>query len=88
MLLQVILLALVAAVCGSLGAAIAGRDAGGCLRAIALGLIGAAIGTVIGRHAGLPRILSYRDFPIVWAIMGSALFVALLSLFSRSRKDS
>ena len=86
MILHLLLVGLVAALCGSLGAAIAGREGGGCLRSMALGLVGSAVGTAIGRWSGLPRILTFHDFPVVWAIMGSALFVALVGLLGGEAK--
>ncbi len=45
MLLQLLLLLLIAGVCGSLGQAIGGYSHGGCLVSIALGFIGALLGT-------------------------------------------
>lgn len=86
MLLHLFLITVVAAICGSLGAAIAGREGGGCLRSIALGLIGSAVGTAIGKWSGLPRIISIGGFPIIWSIMGSALFVAVLGLLGGKPK--
>jgi uncharacterized membrane protein YeaQ/YmgE (transglycosylase-associated protein family) len=64
-----------------------GYSHGGCLVSIVLGLIGALIGTWLARLAGLPEILSVRignqPFPLVWSIIGAALFVAVLNLLSR-----
>jgi len=57
---DVVLLLLVAGLCGSLGQAISGVGSGGCLD-----------GT---------------KFPIVWSIMGSAVFVAVINLIARSRR--
>jgi uncharacterized membrane protein YeaQ/YmgE (transglycosylase-associated protein family) len=78
---------LVAAVCGAIGQAVAGYTRGGCLAAIALGFIGALFGAWIARHLGLPELLVVQvdsiAFPIVWSIVGSALFVAVLSLLRR-----
>lgn len=51
---------------------------------IALGFIGALFGTWIARQAGLPELLNVqlgdRSFPIVWSIIGAALFAAVLAL--------
>ncbi|HMF58438.1 MAG TPA: GlsB/YeaQ/YmgE family stress response membrane protein [Pyrinomonadaceae bacterium] len=88
-LLDLLLLLLVAGVCGSLGQAISGYSRGGCLVAIALGFIGALIGMWIARALGLPELfvlpIGGTHFPIIWSIIGSALFVAVISLISRSR---
>jgi uncharacterized membrane protein YeaQ/YmgE (transglycosylase-associated protein family) len=56
---------------------------------IALGFIGALLGTWIAGRLGLPELLSIpvggMHFPIVWSIIGAALFVAVINLISRSR---
>ena len=88
-----IILLIVAAVCGSLGMAISGYSRGGCLVAIALGFIGALIGVWLARVLSLPELFTLElggvQFPIIWSIIGSALFVAVLSLLTRaSTSDS
>ena len=89
-LLEILLLLLVAGVCGALGQAIAGVSRGGCLVAIALGFVGALVGTMVADALELPPIFTVEidgdAFPIVWAILGSALVVAILSLFTRGRR--
>ena len=88
-LLDVLILLLVAGICGSVGQAIAGYSRGGCLVSIALGFIGALLGMWIARALGLPELfpvsIGGRSFPIVWSIIGSALFVAVIALITRSR---
>ena len=49
-----VILLLVAGICGAIGQAIAGYSRGGCLVAIALGFIGAAIFVAI-LHLLMPR---------------------------------
>jgi uncharacterized membrane protein YeaQ/YmgE (transglycosylase-associated protein family) len=82
---------LVAGVCGSIGQAIGGYSRGGCLVSIALGFIGSLLGVWISRRLQLPELLTVdiggRPFPIVWSIIGSALFVAVLGLVSGRGKD-
>lgn len=84
-LLEFLVLLLVAGICGSIGQALAGFSRGGCLAAIALGFIGALLGGYLADALGLPELfvldLGSGGFPIVWSIAGSALFVAVLSLF-------
>lgn len=62
---------------------------GGCLVSIAVGFIGAVIGVWLARNLGLPALLVLdvggEDFPVLWSIMGSALFVAVVSLLARNR---
>ena len=86
---DVIILLLVAGVCGSIGRAISGYSHGGCLVSIALGFIGALIGMWIARKLGLPELFAVSigttKFPIIWSIIGSALFVAVISLLTRRR---
>lgn len=88
-LLDVLILLLVSGICGALGQAIAGYSRGGCLVSIALGFIGALLGMWIARMMGLPELFPVRiggtSFPIIWSIIGSALFVAVLTLVTRSR---
>ena len=88
-LFYVLVLLLVAGICGSLGQAIAGYSRGGCLVSIALGFVGALLGMWIARQMGLPELFPVRiggtSFPIIWSIIGSAIFVAVLTLITRSR---
>jgi uncharacterized membrane protein YeaQ/YmgE (transglycosylase-associated protein family) len=86
-ILSFLILLLVAGICGALGKAIVGYGRGGFLTSIALGLIGALVGVWLAGQLGLREMFAVRiggeTFPILWSILGSALFVALLSLFSR-----
>lgn len=88
-LLSLLLLLLVAGICGAIGQAIAGFSRGGCLVAIALGFIGALLGMWISRALGVGEMFAVniggQQFPIIWSIIGSALFVALIGLFTRRR---
>ena len=88
-LLDLLLLLVVAGVCGSLGQAIVGYSRGGCLVSIALGFIGALLGVWLARMLHLPELFSVQigttSFPIVWSIVGSALFVAVITLLTRRR---
>ena len=88
-LIDVLLLLLIAGICGSLGQAIAGYSRGGCLVSIALGFVGALLGMWLARMMGLPELFPVRigttSFPIIWSIIGSALFVAVVSLLTRRR---
>ena len=86
-LIELLLLLLVAGVCGSVARALVGYSRGGCLVSIALGFIGALLGTWVARAIGLPEILALhiggRTFPVIWSIMGAALFSAALNLLTR-----
>jgi uncharacterized membrane protein YeaQ/YmgE (transglycosylase-associated protein family) len=88
-LMDLLILLLVAGICGSLGQAISGFSRGGCLVSIALGFVGAVVGMWVARSLGLPELFTVRigdtNFPIVWSIIGSALFVAVIALLTRRR---
>jgi uncharacterized membrane protein YeaQ/YmgE (transglycosylase-associated protein family) len=85
--LEFLILLVVAGICGALGQAIAGTSRGGLLVSIALGFIGALLGMAIARALSLPELFAIQvgdqPFPIIWSIIGSAIFVAVLSLFTR-----
>ena len=89
MLIQFLVLLLIAAVCGALGQAISGYSHGGCLVSIALGFIGALLGSWIAGQLHLPELfvvpVGGMRFPVIWSIIGAALFVALINLISRRR---
>lgn len=90
--LEFLLLLVIAGVCGAIGKSLAGVSRGGIVTTIAVGFVGALLGAWLARLMGLPDLFVVRagenEFPIIWSIIGSALFVALLSLLTRrtSRK--
>ena len=88
-LLELLILIIIAAVAGSLGQALAGYSLGGCLISAVVGFIGAFIGLWLSRQLGLPAWLTFNvggePFPILWSIIGSALFTAVLGLLSGRR---
>ena len=85
-LLGLLVLLLVAAVCGAIGRAIAGGTTGGCIVSIAVGFVGALLGSWIAHKMRLPELfvvqIDRHPFPVVWSIIGAALFVALVHLIS------
>jgi len=84
-----VLLLVIAGVCGAIGQAISGVSRGGCLVSIALGFIGALVGMWLARLLGLPELFTISingaKFPIIWSIIGSAVFVAIISVITRAR---
>lgn len=84
-----IVLLVIAAVCGSVGKALGGGARGGLITSTVLGFIGALFGPWVAQQFGLSEPfmlqLSGQSFPILWSIVGSALFVALLHLVSGRR---
>jgi uncharacterized membrane protein YeaQ/YmgE (transglycosylase-associated protein family) len=88
-LVEIVILLVIAAIAGLIGQALGGYKRGGILLAIILGFIGAYIGTWLARYLDLPVFATITvgevTFPIIWAIIGAALLVALLGLLSRGR---
>jgi uncharacterized membrane protein YeaQ/YmgE (transglycosylase-associated protein family) len=86
-----ILLIVIAAICGAVGKAIAGGGPGGLITSTALGFVGALLGPWVAQQLHLSEpfvvIVSGRPFPIVWSIVGAALVVAVLHLLSGRRRS-
>lgn len=84
-----LVLVVIAFMCGAVGKALAGGARGGLITSIALGFIGALLGPWVARQLSLSEPLTLRvggdAFPIVWSIIGAALFVALLHLMTGRR---
>lgn len=83
---QIIILLVIAGICGSIAKTIVGFKRGGCIVSIVVGFIGAYIGTILAREFSFPDFLSFEvgglDFPIIWSIIGAALFTTALSLLA------
>ena len=87
-LIDFLILALVAAVCGMIGESLVGYSIGGCVASAVIGYIGAFIGLWLARRLGLPELFTVTvggtTIPIIWSILGSALLVAGLALVRRA----
>lgn len=85
-----ILLIVIAAICGAVGKALAGGAPGGLIVSTVLGFVGALLGPFIARALKLPEpfmvVIGGHPFPVLWSIVGAALFVALLHLISGRRR--
>ncbi|MEM8602180.1 MAG: hypothetical protein AAGF99_19870 [Bacteroidota bacterium] len=81
---------LIAAVCGAVGQSLAGYSLGGCFVSAVVGLIGAYLGTWIAGEFGFPEFWVLRigseAFPVIWAVLGSALFAFGVGLITRRRR--
>ena len=91
-LLEVCLYLLIAAVAGGIGRAIAGGTRGGCAVSIVLGFIGAVLGSWLARKMKLPELFVIQlgggpPFPFLWAVIGAALFVAVVVALSGGRRE-
>jgi uncharacterized membrane protein YeaQ/YmgE (transglycosylase-associated protein family) len=75
----------IASIIGAIGSRLAGRRNLGCLTSIVLGFIGALLGGWIASKLGLPLGPIVSDLPVIWAIIGAALFIAVLNLLSGRR---
>ena len=87
-LLSFLLLLFIAALCGAAGQALAGYSLGGCLVSIVIGLVGAYVGVWLAGQLGLPTFLVLdiggEPFPVVWAVLGSALLALGFGLIRRA----
>jgi len=86
--LSLLVFLLIAAICGAIGNALAGGRSG-LLMSTVIGLIGALLGPWLAQQLHLPEPFLVRvgghPFPILWSIIGSALFVGLLHLLAGRR---
>lgn len=91
-LLGLLLLLLIAAIAGGIGQALSGYSLGGCLMSIVVGFVGALLGLWLSRELGMPEpfpiTVGGETFPLLWAIIGSALFSGVLGALSRRRSSS
>lgn len=84
-----LVLLIVAGICGAVGRAIGGGTGGGFIVSIVVGFVGALLGTFLAHRLRLPELMMVtidrHPFPILWSIIGAALFVALVHLISGPR---
>lgn len=82
-----LILLIIAGICGAIGRAMGGGTPGGFLVSIAVGFVGALLGMLVANALRLPELLAVsvdgRPFPILWSILGGALLVAIVNMFSR-----
>ena len=86
-LTEFLILLVIAAICGSVGQALAGYDLGGCLVSIVVGFIGAYIGMWLAGKMGLPELLTIKiggkTFPIIWSVIGSTVLTFIVVLIRK-----
>ncbi len=73
----------------AIGRALAGGPRGGLFVSIAVGFVGALLGPWLAVQMKLPEPfmvhISGQSFPVLWSIIGAALFVAIIHLISNRR---
>lgn len=100
-LIEFLILLVIAGICGAVAEMIVGFSTGGFLASIAVGLIGAYLGSWLAPQIGLPPVLSTAalapnttapdvlpfafQFDIVWSILGAILLLFIISL-ARGRR--
>jgi uncharacterized membrane protein YeaQ/YmgE (transglycosylase-associated protein family) len=81
-----LLLLIIAGICGAIGRALGGGTRGGFLISVGVGFVGAFLGVWLARNLHLPELLSVsvdgKPFPILWSIIGGALLVALVNMLT------
>jgi uncharacterized membrane protein YeaQ/YmgE (transglycosylase-associated protein family) len=85
-----LILVIIAMVVGTLGQSLAGYSLGGCIVSAVVGFIGAFLGRWLASQLGLPEPLPItvdgETIPLVWSVIGSVLFVAVIGTVSRRRR--
>lgn len=85
-----LILLLIAAICGGIGQSIAGYSMGGCIMSIIVGFLGAWLGLWIADEFRLPLFwvltIGGKPFPVIWSIIGSTLFAAIIGFVGRAMK--
>lgn len=81
-MLDYLILIIIAFVCGSIASRLAGSSRKGCITSVVLGFIGALIGTLLVRKLGVGDLFWLKGVPILWSIVGAALFIGVLNFMS------
>jgi uncharacterized membrane protein YeaQ/YmgE (transglycosylase-associated protein family) len=88
-ILELIILLLIAGICGSVAQALVGFSRGGCILSVAVGFIGALIGSWLAGKFGFPEFfvleIGGTSFPVIWSIIGAVIFVGIISLLTPRR---
>ncbi len=77
---------IIAALIGALAQLILGYTRGGCLMSLLVGLVGALLGSWIASILQMPPILELGGVDVIWTLIGSAVFVLILSLVMGGRR--
>ena len=81
---ELLVLLLIAGICGLIAEAIVGFSPGGFLVSIVVGLLGAYVGSWLAAQLGLPPVLGVGGgafaFDVVWSILGAIVLLLVISL--------
>ncbi len=84
---NVLFLLLFSAICGVVGQVITGQPRGNLLATLAVGFLGALLGTWLSAFLGVPALftisIGFFNFPVIWSLLGAALLMAVVGLFIR-----
>ena len=87
-LVGLLILIVIGAICGAAAELIVGYSPGGFLASVAIGFLGALLGTWLARQIGLPAMLPITvdgyTIEVLWAILGAVILLLIISLFRRS----
>jgi len=87
-----LILLLIAAITGAIGKSISGYSFGGCFVSIVIGFIGAYLGQWIADELSFPILwtisIEGRQFPVIWAIIGSAIFSLVLGILTKGKQNN
>ena len=89
-ILELLILLIIAGICGAIAEMIVGFSPGGFVVSIIVGVIGAYLGEVIAGYLNLPSFLPVtvggRTIEVMWAILGSIVLLLIISLFRGARR--
>jgi uncharacterized membrane protein YeaQ/YmgE (transglycosylase-associated protein family) len=89
-LIELLLLGLLAAICGALALFLVGYSRGGCPGSFVAGIIGALLGPQVADRIGWIEPFTLRiaelEFPVVTRAAGALLLALLLNLVTHKRK--
>ncbi len=90
-LIDLAIIAILGIGCGALGQLTSGYSRGGWIVYILIGIAGATLGTYLARHFDAPDIFNLKfgktNFPIIWALIGSVLSIAFISLLVKPGRN-
>ena len=89
-LIEFLILLVIAAIAGGIGQSLSGYSFGGCFSSILVGFIGAWLGKWIMHEFDLPVLFTItlfgKTYPVVWSIVGSAVFAFGLGVITKGRQ--